>query len=248
MLESPAERRFTAALFGGVTLAFVTAAIPILLDKQWITVAWALEAAALAWLWRRVPQEGLVKVSAALATAAFLRLVANPLLWEYHGRSGTRIFNWYLYTFGIPAAAFLAVASLVRTNDWAQRNRFPAILRAAAGILLFILLNVEIADFYSTGAQLRFRLSGGGLGEDVTYSLAWGVFGMALLALGITRASRPMRAASLGVLLLTIGKVFLHDLWDLGALYRVGSILGLAVALLAVSFLTQRFVLAREKP
>ena len=58
---------------------------------------------------------------------------------------------------------------------------------------------------------------------------------------------RP-RAAALVVLLMTIGKVFLHDLWDLGALYRVGSILGLAVALLAVSFLTQRFVFAKERP
>jgi len=56
-----------------------------------------------------------------------------------------------------------------------------------------------------------------------------------------------MRAAALVVLLMTMGKVFLHDLWDLGALYRVGSIVGLAIALLAVSFLTQRFVLSREQ-
>ncbi len=248
ILESPADRRFTTAIFGAVTLAFVTAAIPILLDKEWITVAWALEAAALAWLWKRVPQEGLVQVATGLAAASFFRLVANPLLWQYHARSGTRIFNWYLYTFGIPAAAFLVAAMLVRTHAWAERYRVPSILRAAAGILLFILLNVEIADFYSTGGQLRFRLSGGGLGEDVTYSLAWGAFAMILLALGITRGSRAMRAASLGVLLLTMGKVFLHDLWDLGALYRVGSILGLAVALLAVSFLTQRFVFVKERP
>lgn len=248
LLESPADRRFTTAIFGAVTLAFVTAAIPILLDNEWITVAWALEAAALVWLWRRVPQEGLVQAAAALAAAAFLRLIANPLLWHYHPRSGTRIFNWFLYTFGIPAAAFLAAAALARGNAWAERVHLPAFLRAAAGILLFVLVNVEIADFYSTGEQLRFRLSGGGLGEDVTYSLAWGVFAIVLLALGITRDSRPTRAASLGVLLLTIGKVFLHDLWDLGALYRVGSILGLAVALLAVSFLTQRFILAKEKP
>jgi uncharacterized membrane protein len=45
------------------------------------------------------------------------------------------------------------------------------------------------------------------------------------------------------VLLLAIGKVFLHDLWHLGSLYRVGSMVGLAVALLVVSFLTQRFAL-----
>ena len=61
-------------------------------------------------------------------------------------------------------------------------------------------------------------------------------------------AGKPDRAAAIVVLVLTIGKVFLHDLWNLGALYRVGSIVGLALALLAVSFLTQRFVLARDEP
>lgn len=247
-LAAPEDRRFTAALFGAVTLTFVTAAIPILLDKEWITVAWALEAAALAWLRRRVAEDGLVKAAAALAIASFLRLIANPALWHYHARSGTPIVNWYLYTFGIPAAAFLVAAGLLAANDWAKRNKLPELLRAAAGILIFVLVNIEIADFYSEGEALRFRLSGGGLGEDMTYSLAWGVFALVLLALGITKSSRATRAAALVVLLLTIGKVFLHDLWDLGALYRVGSILGLAVALLAVSFLTQRFVFAKERP
>ena len=248
VLPAPEDRRFAAALFGAVTLMFVTAAIPILLDKEWITVAWALEAVALAWLWRRVPEPGLVKASAVLAGAAFVRLIANPALWHYHARSGTPIVNWYLYTFGIPAVAFLLAAGLVAGDEWAKQNRLPWLLRGAAGVLFFVLVNVEIADFYSTGEALRFRLSGGGLGEDMTYSLAWGVFAIVLLALGITKSSRATRAAALLVLLLTIGKVFLHDLWDLGALYRVGSILGLAVALLAVSFLTQRFVFARERP
>jgi len=53
--------------------------------------------------------------------------------------------------------------------------------------------------------------------------------------------------AILTMLVLTVGKVFLHDLWELGSLYRVGSIVGLAVALLGVSFLTQRFVLPKEE-
>jgi uncharacterized membrane protein len=247
ILTSPEDKRFTTALFGAVTLLFITAAIPIVLDKQWITVAWALEAAALAWLWRRIPEEALIKASAALAAASFARLVLNPALWSYHPRSGAPIANWYLYTFGVPCVAFLAAARWMRGGGFAERHRLPAIFSTAAGILAFMLVNVEIADFYSKGPTLVFRLSGGGLAEDVTYSLAWGVFALVLLALGITRSSKPMRAAALVVLLLTIGKVFLHDLWDLGALYRVGSIVGLAVALLAVSFLTQRFVFSREE-
>jgi len=158
------------------------------------------------------------------------------------------IFNWYLYTFGVPVIAFLAAARWSAQSDAARRARMPELLRVAAGVLLFILLNVEIADFYSVGSSLAFRWRGGSLGEDMTYSLSWGAFAIGLLFLGISRQSKATRAAALLVLLLTIGKVFLHDLWDLGALYRVGSIVGLAIALLAVSYMTQRFVLSGERP
>jgi uncharacterized membrane protein len=243
----PAQRRFTAALFGGLTLLFLTAAIPILLDKEWITVAWALEAAALAWLSTRIREEGLLYACGTLAAAAFVRLVLNPALWSYHPRDPTPIFNWYLYTFGVPAIAFLVAAHWLRDETAARDLRLPGLLRLFAGVLVFVLLNVEIADFYSTGSTLDFRLSGGGLAQDMTYSLAWGLFALVVLLLGITRKSKPTRAAALVVLLLTIGKVFLHDLWDLGSLYRVGSIVGLGVALLAVSFLTQRYVFSREQ-
>jgi uncharacterized membrane protein len=47
---------------------------------------------------------------------------------------------------------------------------------------------------------------------------------------------------SLGLLILTIAKVFLHDLGELRDLYRVASLVGLALSLLAVSLAYQRFV------
>ena len=44
------------------------------------------------------------------------------------------------------------------------------------------------------------------------------------------------------VLVLTIGKVFLHDLGELEDLYRVASLVGLALSLILVSLAYQRFV------
>jgi uncharacterized membrane protein len=234
------------ALLGGETLLFLTAAVPILLNDEWITVTWALEAAALGWLNRRIPHRGLVITTGALASAAFVRLVFNPAVWEYHPRMPVPVLNFYLYAFGVPAAAFLVAARQLVGDDVAARFRLRPLLGIAAAVLLFVLLNVEIADAYSTGSALTFQFAGGGLEQDMTYSLAWGVFALAMLILGIVRKRMPIRIGALGVLTLTIGKVFLHDLWELGSLYRVGSMVGLAMALLAVSFLTQRFVLRRE--
>jgi uncharacterized membrane protein len=57
--------------------------------------------------------------------------------------------------------------------------------------------------------------------------------------------ARGARVAALSLLAITILKCFLHDLGRLGGLYRVGSLLGLAISLVVVGMLLQRFVLRR---
>ncbi|HEY3500363.1 MAG TPA: DUF2339 domain-containing protein, partial [Polyangiaceae bacterium] len=246
--DAPPEQRLSlSALFGALTLGFVTAAVPLLLENEWLTVSWAAEVAALAWLRRRIPHGGLLAAAALLAAGVLVRLLLNPAVWEYHERTAVPILNHYLYTFGAPALSFVLAARLLRGDELATRFRMPAALGAVAGLLLFVLVNVEIADYFSIGPHVTFRYSGGGLAEDMTYSLAWGAFAFGLLILGMALKSRLTRSGALLVLVLTIAKVFLHDLWELGSLYRVGSIVGLAVALLGVSFLTQRFVLPKEE-
>ncbi len=47
------------------------------------------------------------------------------------------------------------------------------------------------------------------------------------------------------LLSLTLVKVFLYDLGELRDLYRVASLLGLALSLIAVSLVYQRFVFRR---
>jgi uncharacterized membrane protein len=245
--EGLGARRFRA-LFGGIALSFLTAAIPILLSNEWLTLSWALEVAAIAWLYRRVPEPGLLWFALALVFGVSARLMLNPAIWTYYPRTETRILNHYLYTFGIPVAAFFTAARLLRGDQLAARYRMPPALGTLGTLFLFFLLNVEIADYFSEGPTLAFRFAGGrSLVEDMTYSLGWGGFGIGLLVAGIVLKQRPARIGALAVVLLTIGKVFLHDLWALGSLYRVGSIVGLAIALLGVSFLTQRFILKKER-
>ena len=69
---------------------------------------------------------------------------------------------------------------------------------------------------------------------------------MVLLAVGIVKQSRAARLTALLLLVVTIGKAFLHDLWRLGGLYRVGSFVGLAVSLALVAVVLQRFVLTPD--
>jgi len=242
----PAHIRDVTALLGALTLLFLSAAIPIALTREWVTIAWAIEALALAWLYLRIIHRGLLIGSALLAAATIVRLTVNASLWEYHPRSGVVVVNWYLYTFGIPAACMFAAAHLLRNDATANGYRYPRALWFSGGLLAFVLLNVEIADAYSSGSTIGFHL-GASVAEDMSYSLGWGVFALVTLVIGIRFGAPKARVSALGVLLLAIAKVFLHDLWHLGALYRVGSMMGLAVALLAVSFLTQKYILGGDR-
>jgi uncharacterized membrane protein len=53
--------------------------------------------------------------------------------------------------------------------------------------------------------------------------------------------------AALGLLLITILKCFLHDLARLGGLYRVASLFGLAVSLVLVGLMLQKFVMMKRE-
>jgi uncharacterized membrane protein len=48
----------------------------------------------------------------------------------------------------------------------------------------------------------------------------------------------------MALLVFTLLKLFLHDLWRLGGLYRIGSLVGMALVLMVVSFIYQRFLSA----
>lgn len=251
----PAEdprRLATLSVQGGVALFFITLVFPIQFSREWLTVAWALEGAALIWLFRRLPHPGLRWVGLALLAVAFARLTLNPAILDYHPRSETRIWNWYLYGYLVGAAAQFAGARLLRPPaHLVGKTDVRGVLQAFGVILLFALMNLEIADYFAEGTTLTFEFTGN-FARDLSYTIGWGLFALCLLIGGIARSSRPTRYAGLGLLAVTLAKLFLHDLARLDQLYRIGAFAGVAVIAIVASFLYQRFLnrpeSAHEKP
>jgi hypothetical protein len=241
------------ALFSAVALGFIAVAIPLQLDRQWITVGWALEAMAVWWLFGKLPHPGLKYFGALLYVCVGVRLLANPEVLRYEER-GLPIVNWLLYTYGVPAlccligAVFLKRAGAARqAEEDAGGRRFLAPAASVLGlVLLFALINLEIIDYYSTSRYVELTMERQ-FARDLTMSVAWGIYAMTLLVIGLWRKVRALRFLSLGFLLLTVAKVFLYDLSNLEGGYRILSFLGLGVALILVSLLYQRFVLTRER-
>jgi len=248
-LQPPGERDTgRLALVAGAALAFATVAIPLQLDHQWITIGWALEGAALAWLYGRVPHRGLLFSAMALLAVVFARLAFNPEVFLYEPRGAMRIFNWYLYAYLICATAMLIAARwLAKTKDDLMAGiRASGVLPVAGTVLLFLLLNIEIADYYAVGETITFRF-GATVAQDLTYTIGWLVFGMGMLAAGIYLGNRPARIAAVTLIAVTTFKCFLYDLSSLEGLARVVSFVGLAISLALVSLALQKFVLSKPR-
>jgi uncharacterized membrane protein len=248
--EGGAERLRYLALFAAVALGFVATAIPIQLDRQWITIGWALEAAAVWWLYGMLPHWGLRRFGALLFTMVGVRLLLNFEVFHYQER-GLPILNWLLYTYGVPALCCFVGAHLLRRGaarvpaQEGESNVFASAASFLGLVLVFALINLEIFDFFSTGRYVEFSFERR-FERDLTLSAAWALYAIGLLVLGMWRGVKALRFVSLGILILTVGKVFLYDLSALEGLYRILSFLGLGISLILVSLLYQRFVFSRE--
>ena len=248
-VESP-RRTSQLAWFGGAALFFVTLIFPIQFDRQWITIGWALEGTALLWLFHRVPQNGLRFTGLGLLIIAFVRLTFNPAVLHYQQRAEAPILNWYLYAYGAVIACLFAGAWLLAPpRHRVMETNARALLASLGTVLAFLLLNIEIADYFTSpgSTALTFEFSGN-LARDMTYSIAWGAFALGLVGIGIRWKVRADRYAGIALLCATLLKLFLHDLASLEALYRVGALLGLAIIAIAASFLYQRFFATNAKP
>ncbi len=241
--DNPA-RLTQLAWFGGVALFFITLIFPIQFEKQWITLGWALEGAALCWLFRRVPHPGLRGTGTVLLVASFVRLALNPAVLEYQTRGETAILNWQLYAYSLSALAMFAAARwLTPPHDCWNKVNLRGLFCALGGILLFLLLNIEIADAFTPAGERSITFDfDGNFGRDMTYTIAWALYALVLLMIGIWQRNAPTRYAGIGLLAVALLKLFLHDLANIESIYRIGALIVVAVIALAASFLYQRFL------
>lgn len=149
-----------------------------------------------------------------------------------------------------PTAMYLFCIGLL---VWLTRRRYddkwpvsfvaPQVLFATTlAVIIFAALNIEIASYFGQTGRPFSLLTRGSLAHELGYSLGWLVYAIGLLAAGIFWKQVKARQAALILVLITCFKIFLKDLWSLGQLYRVASFIGLAIVLMLVSYLYQRFL------
>ena len=124
----------------------------------------------------------------------------------------------------------------------------PPLFQTLGVILAFVLLNVEIADYFTpVGARALTWQFSGSFARDMTYTIAWSLFALGLLVAGIWKEARLARYAAIALLSVALLKLFFHDLAQLAQLYRVGALFAVAAVAILASFAYQRFLPSNEK-
>jgi uncharacterized membrane protein len=175
-------------------------------------------------------------VSYAIFRITFLDLLHfNPISSPEHVGS-LPIFNKLLISYGLPLLLIYKAANTQEIQTFKNIHK-------AWSIFLFVLMmfyvSINIRQFFH-GEYLNTSITSSA--EMYSYSIAWLVLGIILAFAGAISQNRTTSIASVIVVTLTIGKVFLLDAKELEGLFRVFSFFGLGISLLGLSYFYSRFV------
>ena len=168
---------YAVGAFGGTILGATFA-----LSTAWQTLALALHLPALGWVEGRIRVPALRWLALGVAAAVLVRLVLSSR--ASYPLSGTPIFNWLLYGYGVPALAFIvAVRQFGRRAD----DIVVAVLEAGSIVFTTMLLTLELR--HALYRRLDAPLID--LGRDAIQTVLWLGLAAFLLWLG-ERRGRPV--------------------------------------------------------
>ncbi|MCC6888219.1 MAG: DUF2339 domain-containing protein [Hyphomicrobiales bacterium] len=158
-----------AAIFATGSIAALALALTMALEKGWLTVALALMVPGIAWVADRRPLPALRVLVGVLVGAVLVRIAWNPAIVGTGNLGSMPIFNWLLWGYGVPAAAFWLGGHLLRR----RADDAPARMADAAALLFAVLLAfLEIRHYMTGGALYRSASSLAEIALHVNVGLA----------------------------------------------------------------------------
>jgi uncharacterized membrane protein len=215
----------------GAALSLITIAIAVQFSGFRITMLWALEAAALAWLSARyeVPQ---LRIPVALVSGfVLLRLIVidadayrDP--YPLNLIANVRFLTCFVSAAGLGCAAWFMRANLLALIPY---------LSAHAALLFGLAL--ENYSWVMRTVPPEQQVSTISVGLTILGAL----YGLALVIAGVITRTRLNRLLGLGLFLIVVLKLYLADVWTMDRLSRILAFGALGVLLLATSFFYSRF-------
>ena len=122
--------------------------------------------------------------------------------------------------------------------DPRERVCLPLLL-AAANVLMVWILSLEALRFF----DIREEVHGTNLesAKQLSLTILWAVYGVAVIVVGIIRQYSAARLAGIGLLAMSVLKLFAFDVFLLEQEYRVAAFISLGALLLGIGFAYQRY-------
>ncbi|GAB4135885.1 MAG: hypothetical protein Kow0040_21520 [Thermogutta sp.] len=240
---------FNASL--GLAALFVAVAVPIVLSDDWITFAWAAQSLVMLWVALRIDSRLLRFATWILFTITAIRFFTFDVAALRYGteRLGTLgddlgRFIPRLTALGgsvlcVALAARLVLRRIASTSPSSSPPRADHDMPLAGRVLAVLAASMLFA--YATweihGAVTAYY---DGL-ESGAVSIWWSLFAIALIAAGMWKSQRWVRAVGLILFAVVTYKVFFRDLSELNAFYRIVAFVILGLVILSGSVLYLRF-------
>lgn len=232
------KNRTPFTIVGMAAMFFLTAAISLIFTQEWLTLAFAVEGAMLIVINKKVPTDWATKVGFILLLISFVRLLFIGDFLTYYAVEA-KIFNWYLFVYSITAAAMFISAKYWQDSEENNKN-IPPLLNIAGAVLLFLLVNIEVANYFTkTGQILKFNFLGSI--AAITYTTAWILYGAVACLIAFYKKHKTLLNISVAIIILSIIKLFMFDLWSSGIVYRIIGLFTIAGILFGISFVFQKF-------
>jgi len=257
------EHALLTLFLAGIALVFLTIAIPLQLESNWITIAWAVEGAILVWLGFSIASHHLRIFGLGVLIIMVVRLFAfdsSVDLTDFRLMLNDRFLTFFVGILSTYCAAYFYWQGRERIRGEEGRV-FPVLLLAANFFTLWLLsaeavsyfdskiraaqgaiLEPDIFDPSSTRKKIDHdAIRGYRYATNFALSFIWATYAIALIAAGIAKRMRLLRITALVLFWITIFKVFLFDMSGLSEGYRVASFMSLGVILVTTGFLYNRY-------
>lgn len=232
---SPDDPMPVALMLDFVALCALAYVTMLGLDGPLVAMAFALEAAALAFAARRLDDTAIgggAVTLLALAAVHMLLLDAPPV-------SLVTGLDDPLAVLG--AAVAMVTAALIAADRLSPLDlRAKPLLRAAAGLCGLYVASALVVTPFESGEAVESTLLSAHQQGQMVLSVFWALVGVAAVAAGLRDDSRGLRGAALALLSVAVVKVFLFDLATMTSVYRAVSFIGLGLLLLLGAFVWQR--------
>jgi uncharacterized membrane protein len=230
------EQRDFATELWAIAVVVAAAAGAILVSDTYLVLAWSAGGVAFAWLAERAREERLLLAAGGYLAAALVHAIVLEAEPDNFFQAQANPAS------GVPAVLIVAVTIALSTRYVRADAPYGHDIRVAAwwtsGVLAVYAISLSLLEllqhaFPHASMQTDFQRG------HTTVSAFWGLLGLALLYIGLTRW-RSLRIAGFALFAVSLAKIFLYDLPSLSSITRALSFLAVGAVLLLGGFFYQR--------